>query len=370
MTNKLNDPFNPKTGEFRDNIRLLDGDDDTELRGSMKQFGWRKEFPAYKDERGVVLVGHRRLKIAKELKIEPVVVMLELGEGDEADAERLKIAIASNVGTKPMTKPERQRIAKYLYGEREWTMERIAEALDVTQGTISKDLGNLFQRNKSKSAKTASNPKGAGRPKGSTSGPRRRTEAAKADLAGALVLDKGYTLEQAAAQSGLASVQVVKTAVAQEQGRREVAPPPEVALSMSAQEKLDAAMRTHQRKLDLSFEMRVLDEVKRRIDEIVLPLWRKRIEQAQELYARRRGLMDKDTFNKIRRALHPDSRNSISDKVLGEAFDTFMALEKFLLNEKDSPTEIGPLPDTLAEWDRMRKPLKRGGPSKGSLRPR
>ena len=33
--------------------------------------------------------------------------------------------------------------------------------------------------------------------------------------------------------------------------------------------------------------------------------------------------MDKDTFNTIRRALHPDSRNSISDKKLAEAFHTF-----------------------------------------------
>jgi hypothetical protein len=38
--------------------------------------------------------------------------------------------------------------------------------------------------------------------------------------------------------------------------------------------------------------------------------------------------MDKATFNASRRALHPDSRQSISDKKLGAAFDTFMTLEK------------------------------------------
>jgi hypothetical protein len=48
--------------------------------------------------------------------------------------------------------------------------------------------------------------------------------------------------------------------------------------------------------------------------------------------------MDKATFHDIRRVLHPDSRQSISDKKLGEAFDTFMPLEKYVLNEKDSPT--------------------------------
>jgi hypothetical protein len=51
--------------------------------------------------------------------------------------------------------------------------------------------------------------------------------------------------------------------------------------------------------------------------------------------------MNKDTFNMIRRALHPDSRNSISDKKLGEAFAAFMAL-KF---EKDSFADISEPPE-------------------------
>ena len=127
-------------------------------------------------------------------------------------------------------------------------------------------------------------------------------------------------------------------------------------LSLSTQQKLDAAIRQHQRKLDAQFEQRVLDEVKKRIDEIVLPHWKKQIDQAQELYKRRRGAMDKATFNKIRRGLHPDSRNSISDKALGEAFDTFMSLEKFLLDEKDSPTDVGSgLPGTWDEWEKAKR---------------
>ena len=80
--------------------------------------------------------------------------------------------------------------------------------------------------------------------------------------------------------------------------------------------------------------------------------------------------MSKDTFNTIRRALHPDSRNSISDKKLGEAFDTFMGLEKYLLNEKGGPTTFADLPSTVAEWDKMRarKPAKPSGSS--AVRPR
>ena len=34
------------------------------------------------------------------------------------------------LGTKPLT-PEERRHAEYLYGEREWTMQRIADALKV-----------------------------------------------------------------------------------------------------------------------------------------------------------------------------------------------------------------------------------------------
>jgi hypothetical protein len=92
-----------------------------------------------------------------------------------------------------------------------------------------------------------------------------------------------------------------------------------------------------------------------------LPHWKKQIDQAKKLYANRSALMTKEVFNIIRRGLHPDSRNAISDKKLAEAFDAFMGLEKFLLNEKDSPTPFGDLPTNLAEWDKMRakRPVKR-----------
>ena len=60
------------------------------------------------------------------------------------------------------------------------------------------------------------------------------------------------------------------------------------------------------------------------MEEFILPDWKQKITEAQRLYERRRGFMDKATFNAIRRALHPDSRRSISDKKLGEACDTFM----------------------------------------------
>jgi predicted ArsR family transcriptional regulator len=59
-------------------------------------------------------------------------------------------------------------MARPLADQTKWTMQRIAEALNVSQSTITEDLRNLLTVDKLKSAKTASNPKGAGRPKSST----------------------------------------------------------------------------------------------------------------------------------------------------------------------------------------------------------
>ena len=110
-------PFDPLTGAFFENIRAKEQNDLDEIRQSMQQFGWVEQFPAIRDEHGVILVGHRRLKVATELGITPVYQDLRLGEGSQADAERLKLALVSNIGFKPMTPTSRKRIAKYLYGE-------------------------------------------------------------------------------------------------------------------------------------------------------------------------------------------------------------------------------------------------------------
>jgi hypothetical protein len=70
--------FDPKTGAFALNIRDIGGDD-SELRTSLKEFGWVEDFPALVDENGVVPVGHHRMKIAGEEKIEPVIKKFALG---------------------------------------------------------------------------------------------------------------------------------------------------------------------------------------------------------------------------------------------------------------------------------------------------
>jgi len=143
--------FSPihQAGVFSANIRRESGKEshfDTELRDSMRQLGWIDHHPAIKDEFGVVLVGHRRLQVAEELGIEPKVVTIRLGDGAEADAARFKLAIASNLGGKPFTPQDRKRISEVLYEGHEWSMDRIAEALAVSEKTVSNDLTGIAKR--------------------------------------------------------------------------------------------------------------------------------------------------------------------------------------------------------------------------------
>lgn len=253
---------------------------------------------------------------------------------------------------------QRKRIAKTMQ-DQGFTQAHIAKHLGVDQATISRALEefDLCKTHKSKPAKTASNPKGAGRPKGSAKArpERRKNESVTAAAAAEQILN-GRSYKAAEKDTGLSNT-VLRSAVAREEGRRE----PQFTrddLSPSAQQKFDIAVRRYRAQLEASFaeavRVKYLADVAKYVNDVLILKTNEKIEVAQQLYRHRRGAMEKTTFNTIRRALHPDSRNSISDAKLAEAFDTFMSLEKFLLDEKDSPTHFDALPANLAEWDRMR----------------
>jgi transposase len=334
--------------KFDGNIRTTKVLSDDELRASLKG-GWNKELPAIKDENDTLLVGHRRMKIALEEHIEPAVKVVTFGTGPEAEAERIRLANVSNIGGAPLTMEDRKRQAERLYKDG-LTMEAIGRMLGVTHKTISKDLDGFVPEVQTP------RPKG-GRPKSKAKPEKRATSPSTDEAIASRFLDEGKTAPEIQREFHVSNT-VVRRAVAKEEGRREAKVEPEIdpaTLSMTAQNKLAIAIRQHQHALDLKFEQRVRDEVKKRVDEIILPHWKEKIEQSKQLYAHRKGLMDKAMFNRIRRGLHPDSRNSISDKLLAEAFDAFMGLEKYLLDEKDSPTDFGTLPSNLAEWDKMRR---------------
>ena len=235
-------------------------------------------------------------------------------------------------------------------------MQAIATQLGVHHSQIVRDLKEFVHDAQTQPRTSARGRKNEGRPKGTTRPRKSRPKQTDAQHDQIIARhDSGLTSPQIASELGIEG-RAVRHAIEREEIRRNVEPTiTSDMLSMSMQAKLDAAVRQHKRRLDLEFEVRVRDEIKKRMDEIVLPHWKEKIDKANDLYRHRRGAMDKATFNKIRRALHPDSRASISDQVLAEAFDTFMSLEKFLLDENDSPTHIGDLPRTWDEWEKAKQ---------------
>ena len=134
---RLRDPFNPHNGAFAENIRALGKDDPAELRESMREFGWIKELPALADERGSIIVGHRHIAVAEELGITKNITKITFGFGDEADASRVRLALASNLGGKPLNKADRKKIAEHLYVDVGWTVAAIAEAITVSAQQVS-----------------------------------------------------------------------------------------------------------------------------------------------------------------------------------------------------------------------------------------
>jgi IS30 family transposase len=280
--------------------------------------------------------------------------------GDRTCPDNCLIAVWYGLPPDQRTKERRRPLVETL-AKQGYTQEAIAMQLGVSHQTVGRDLETLsiVDNVKGQGKDTRGRKKSTGRPKGSS----KKRETPVLDRARNIVrplihTDQPTHSRKLQNEHGISHVQF-EAAIAVEKAQKEEPQIDASTLSMSAQEKLDIAIRQEKKKLMLEFAKRVSDDVRRRIDEIVLPHWKDQIDEAKKLYDRRRALMTKDTFNTIRRALHPDSRNSISDKKLSEAFGAFMKLEKYLLDEKDSPTEFGDLPSNLAEWDKMRAKGKR-----------
>jgi hypothetical protein len=347
--------FDPKIGEIR-----ASKTDDGELRASLQQYGWHQEFPALLDEHGHVLVGNRRMRLAKALGIEPVTKELRLGAGSEADAERIKLALISNIGGAPLTKEDRKRIAEHLYGEREWTMDKIAKALNVSQNTISLDLCDLSTIDKSnKQPKTASNPKGSGRRKGSRKPTPRQEQNAERNERIVSLRDAGRSTAEIAADVGVHEP-VVSQQIEHERISREAAGTVDAkTLSMTAQEKLDSAIRAAKKKLEAEFRLRVMEESNRSLNEVRLPAYLKHIEAIEYSIKNRKGVMDRISYRKIVSCLHPDRvQDPVLQKRYEEAFRIFTELEKVLLDEKQSPTEFRKMPSTVEELRAMKAKMQ------------
>lgn len=141
----LPDLFGPETGLWRDNVRSAMPADSKDLALSMEAHGWIPHLPAIADENGVVIIGHRRLQVAAELGITPVMRTIAFGEGPAADAARAALAIASNIGSKPFTPEDRKKIAADLYLSGKFTQTEIGKLLKVSAKTVSYDLRGFTQ---------------------------------------------------------------------------------------------------------------------------------------------------------------------------------------------------------------------------------
>jgi hypothetical protein len=203
------------------------------------------------------------------------------------------------------------------------------------------------------------NPKGAGRPRGAKKKRPKITDAYEQTIIA--LSDAGKTIPEIAAEVGI-HPRVVGRLLQDEQIRREGRADPEIdrsQLPLTAQQKLDAAIRQHKRKLELEFEIGVLEECKRRLDEISLPHYAKELEELERSITSRKGIMDRVTYRKILSCLHPDR---VADPVLKkryeEAFRLFTELEKRVLDERESPTEFRKTPRTYEELMAARQEIK------------
>lgn len=281
--------------------------------------------------------------------------------GDRTCPDDCPLAVWANLSATDR-KAQRKPIAEKLYAQN-FTMEQIATQLGVDKATISRDLKELLRDATIKPAKTASNPKGAGRPKGSTA--RRKNTTVSAERAALAILDGSRSYPEAEQETGFSNT-VLRAAVAREEGRREPSITSDM-LSMTGQQKLDAAIRQAKRKLEIEIETRCREDLQRWLNEVTLPQYAKELGALERSIRERKGIMDRITYRKILACLHPDR---VSDPALKkryeEAFRLFTELEKRVLDEKESPTQFRQMPRTYEELMAMKAKVRAGRRAKRS----
>jgi hypothetical protein len=246
--------------------------------------------------------------------------------------------------------------------------------LNVDKATISRDIdkSELLHDATIKPSKTETNPKGAGRPKGSGKKDKKEAKSVKpAKPAPVKALDvkgrvAGVDIKVApdvwrefndnAHGEGLSA-----TAKIAELVTNAVQPPVDPStLSLSAQEKLASALKRERQKLKIEIEKEVRADVNRWLADDLLPVYRKNEALYKLMIEKRKGVLTSTEYKMIWSCLHADSRKSVSDEKLNKAFNLFTKIEKLILSEKESPTQtssIGGAADLLkrkAEWEAQR----------------
>lgn len=123
-------------------------------------------------------------------------------------------------------------------------------------------------------------------------------------------------------------------------------------LSLTAQKKLDAALRQHQRDLDASFDNLVREKVQEQLEYLIMDRYREKMERYHRVINAHSGLMPRKTYRLILSCLHPDSRASVSDDKLRDARMAFEEREVTLCQK-----EKGHMPEPL-DWPKTRADLE------------
>jgi hypothetical protein len=369
---------------YNENVRPIEGLDDADLKASLKEAGWNEHLPAIKDEHGKTIVGHRRLKIAAELGIDPVIKVVTFGDGPEADSARMQLAVVSNTGAAPLTAKDRKRLSERLFNDG-MTQEEISKVLGVHRATVGRDLEDICAPRANvkpdRGLDTKGRKKSTGRPKGTVKAAPREIAPPAPKKRETPILDKARDIvrpliaagdpvpsRKLQDEHGISHVHF-ETAISVERALKEEPPVDISSLSVSAKQKLDAAINQETRRLRAEFDRTVSEKVKRLValgEEALLVNARKHEREmhdtmirARRMVERKGGVMSKADYLLIVSCLHPDSRNAVSLEKLRRAEEAFKAM-KPLIGEEEPEFVSGvpfdlPTPEERAALKRKRR---------------
>jgi len=328
--------------------------DDTELRESLKH-GWHEHLPGIKDENGRTLIGNRRERLARELRVTPNFVVVS-GLDEEA---KVRLAAVSNVGGEKMTKEDRKHLATILYTEKQWTQQKIAKVLSVSQQTIALDLRDITNISNVSRTDTRGRRASPGRPRQARPRPtetRAREAVRPAVREGRPIRSRQIAEEIGASHVIVEQAAAIERAVMEDRAQRPAVEITPDMLPTSARERLERAVAQATARLEREYELKVETEVRRRIEEVVIPHWTAKEEEYNTVIRARRGVMTAAVFRKMLAALHEDLVQGDHNKRRARECFTFLNENKVaFVAEAEHPTRGTPLPRTMAEWDEARR---------------
>jgi uncharacterized protein YerC len=169
------------------------------------------------------------------------------------------------------------------------------------------------------------------------------------------VLDQGKTWKEVTAEEGV-SATVLRRSKAYLEGKRDGQADPIIdptTLSLSAQEKLAAALRQQKAIHEREFQQRLEDGISRWIEETTIASYADEYSKIRSDIEGRTGIMTAANYKLIQRCLHPD--NSASPKMRAEAFVLWEKLKYRFCDNTEMPVHFRVMPENSAGFEALRK---------------